>query len=238
MRLLDLLGMRRKLLRTRILTLGVIITGALSIAFAVITFYGQNAGNFVMTVDQELSTRGIMISEDPSFDLPTTRLMTSPIEEARDITYSWIKFNEILETDGQYFDPDYAYIAYTFYLKNIGLETVDISYYIRISDVYKNLDEAIRFLVIEDDTLFKMYQKPDEPDPDTGMLPSYFGLPTPFFFLDASTVLRENIENFRPGDMRKFTIVIWLEGQDPDTTDEILGGMMKAIMNFRIRTEN
>ncbi|MFU8792882.1 MAG: hypothetical protein ACNA7K_02555 [Acholeplasmataceae bacterium] len=235
MRLSDVLGVRRNLLRRRILTLGVIITGALSIAFTLITFYGQNAGNFIMTVDQDALRRGINLSEEPDFNVPTSRLMTNPVSEARDLTYSWLKFDEIMATNGQYFDPDYEYIAYTFYIRNTGSETVDVHYNIRISDVYKNLDEAVRFLVIEDDTIFRMYQKPDRLI--DGELPEYFLLPDPFYFNTNSTVMRHVIENFRPGQTKKFSIVIWLEGQDPDTNDDVLGGMMKAHMNFTIRIE-
>jgi hypothetical protein len=236
MRLSDVLGVRRITFRRRILTLGAIITGALSIAFTLITFYGQNAGNFVMTVDSELSRRGIELSYSQDFRAPTSRLMTDPISEARDITYTWIKIDEILRTDGQFFDPDYSYIAYTFYLRNFGTETIEIAYHIRISDVYRNLDEAVRFLIIEDDEIYRMYQKPDRPI--NGELPVYQFMPTPFYFNNPSTVFRDNIVNFQPGQIKKFSVIIWLEGQDPDTNDSVLGGMMRAHMNFAIKLDD
>ena len=231
MRLSDVLGVRRNLLRRRILTLGVIISGALSIAFTLITFYGQNAGNFIMTVDQDALSRGVVLSEEPTFDLPVSRLMTNPVSEARDLTYAWLKLDEVMATNGQYEDPDFEYIAYTFYIKNSGSETIDLQYVLRISDIYKNLDAAVRFLVIEDDTVSRMYQKPDSEPTE------YFLLPDPFYFHTNSTVMRHVIENFRPGQVKKFSVVIWLEGQDPDTNDSVLGGMMKANMTFTIQNE-
>ena len=231
MRLSDVLGVRRNLLRRRILTLGVIISGALSIAFTLITFYGQNAGNFIMTVDQDALSRGVVLSEEPTFDLPVSRLMTNPVSEARDLTYAWLKLDEVMATNGQYEDPDFEYIAYTFYIKNSGSETIDLQYVLRISDIYKNLDEAVRFLVIEDDTVSRMYQKPDSVPTE------YFLLPDPFYFHTNSTVMRHVIENFRQGQVKKFSVVIWLEGQDPDTNDSVLGGMMKANMTFTIQNE-
>ena len=36
-----------------------------------------------------------------------------------------------------------------------------------------------------------------------------------------------------PGDIDKFTIVIWLEGDDPDCIDNILGGEIKMHMEIR-----
>jgi len=45
-------------------------------------------------------------------------------------------------------------------------------------------------------------------------------------------VLRISKENFKPGDRDKFTIVIWLEGDDPDCVDSIIGGELKLEMNI------
>ncbi len=229
MRLSKVLGVRRVKLRNRILSLGVIITGMLSIAFALITFYGQNAGNFVMTVDELAQDRRIVISEDRDFTYATSRLMTDPIDGAKDITYAWLKLDEIEESNGSYKDPFHDYVAYTFYLKNDGLETVDLSYYIIINDIYKDLDEAIRILII-DDGVETMYMKPDTTNVNT--YPDY--MPVGKHFETEKTVMTTLISNFRPGDVRKFSIVIWLEGNDPDTTDEILGGMIKMQMVFTI----
>lgn len=229
MRLSRVLGVRRVKLRNRIFSLGVIITGMLSIAFALITFYGQNAGNFVMSVDTLARQRGIAISDSADFAYSTSRLMSDPIDSAKDMTYAWLKLDEIEETDGNFVDPDHEYVAYTFYIKNEGLETVDLSYYIRITEVYNELDKAIRVLVI-DDGEETMYMKPDTTNINT--YPEY--MPIGQHFDTQMTVMRKLISNFKPGDIRKFTVVIWLEGNDPDTTDEILGGMIRMHMNFTI----
>ncbi len=229
MRLSKVLGVRRVKLRNRIFTLGVIITGMLSIAFAVITFYGQNAGNFVMSVDTAARMRGIAISTDPTFEYSTGRLMSDPINDARDVTYAWLKIEEVQETDGNFVDMDHDYVAYTFYVKNEGFETVDLSYYIRITEVYNNLDGAIRIIIIDED-IMTMYMKPDSTN-DTHY-PDY--MPAAEHFLTSNTVMRKLIPNFKPGEIRKYSVIVWLEGNDPDTTDEILGGMIKMQMNFTI----
>ena len=36
----------------------------------------------------------------------------------------------------------------------------------------------------------------------------------------------------QPGEIDKFTIVIFLEGDDPDCTDELIGGEMKMHMEI------
>ena len=37
-----------------------------------------------------------------------------------------------------------------------------------------------------------------------------------------------------PGDVHKFTIVIWLEGDDPDCTNELIGGHMGLEMYMHL----
>ncbi|PKK96901.1 MAG: hypothetical protein CVV58_03965 [Tenericutes bacterium HGW-Tenericutes-3] len=233
MNLSKVLGFRRTRIRNRIFTLGVIITGMLSIAFAIITFYGQNAGNFVISVDSIALNRGIILAENINFTNPSPRLMTEPISEARDMTYSWLKIEEVEATNGNYTDIDYDYVAYTFYLMNQGSESVDISYHIRITDIYNDLDSAIRVLVIEDGEE-TIYQKPDELD-ENGNPPYYpENVPDSVDFLSETIVMRKLFTNFKPDQVKKFSIIIWLEGYDPDTVDEILGGMIRLQMNFSI----
>ncbi|MFP4177890.1 MAG: hypothetical protein ACLFTZ_03915, partial [Acholeplasmataceae bacterium] len=241
MRFSELIGIKRVVKsRARIYTLGVIITGILSVMVSIITFYGQNTGNFTMSLDEDAAERGIELSVDSSFADPTTRLMMESVEDAKDMTYAWIDFEGIRETDGQFVDIDPVtgninnrYIAYSFYLRNSGLETVDIDYYTRISEVLNDMDEAVRFLIIEDDEIERMYQKPDEPD-DEGNPPTYYQMPEGNEFESSAVVFRERIINFKPNDVKRFSVVIWLEGQDPDTTDDILGGKIRANMNFTI----
>ena len=42
---------------------------------------------------------------------------------------------------------------------------------------------------------------------------------------------------FKPGDISKITVVIWIEGNDPDCTDDILGGEFKVDMVMNVVAE-
>ena len=230
MRLSKVLGVRRIKIRNRIFTLGIIISGMLSLTFGVITFYGQNAGNMIMMVDPTADNRSIRITIDPERKDLETRLMSEPIEGARDITFSWIKLDEIIETYGNYVDEDHDYVAYTFYVVNDGMETVDLRYYVRITDIYKNLDDGIRVIIV-DEGVTTLYMKPDQTN-DTYYPDS---MPPAKHFLSSRLVMRQQINNFKPGDYRKISVVIYLEGFDPDTTDALLGGMIKMEMVFSLQ---
>jgi hypothetical protein len=229
MKLSDVLSVKRRIFINRFLSLGVIITAILSIVFALITFYGQNAGNFVMSIDAAAKLRGIVMSETEDFEIKTTRLLSDPVIDARDVTYAWLKIDEVKKATGNFYDRDHDYVAYTFYLKNDGLETVDLVYYLRITSVYNNLDRAIRVLIIEDDQE-TMYMRPDEIS-HTDYPDDY---PRSTHFLTDRMVARVNITNFRPNQVKKFSVIIWIEIYDPDTTDEILGGMIRMEMVFSV----
>lgn len=219
--------------KRRLYTIGLLISLFLSISFGVVTFYGQDTGNFVMNVDYDAFNRGIILSETKSFESKSSRLMTDPVEGAQDITYNWLQIDQVEATDGNYIDPDLDYMAYTFYLENNGLETVDITYSIRITQVLKDLDKAIRILIIEDGEQ-TIYQKQDEAD-ELGNPPVYsVSLPLSKLFIDDNTVTRESIIRFTPSQIKKFSVIMWIEGEDPDTTDKIAGGSIKMQMSFSI----
>lgn len=232
MRLSEVLGVRKIVARNSIITIGLMISAFLSVAIGVVTFYGQHAGNFVMTLDKKSFERGIVLSTSDEFLAPTPRLVANPVEDVKDVTYSWLKLDSVSKTNGDFYDPDYKYVAYTFYLKNNGTETVDVGYTIKITDLYRNIDEAIRVLLIEDDTVVKMYQKPDN------IVHNYPNdMPEGIHFINNDTICNEIIENFRPNQIKKYSIIIWLEGEDPDCVDEIRGGMIKLNMKFTIAGE-
>ena len=51
-------------------------------------------------------------------------------------------------------------------------------------------------------------------------------------FVDGKTVALQQVTNLKPGDIDKYTVVLWIEGSDPECTDNILGGEFKVQMIF------
>jgi hypothetical protein len=150
------------------------------------------------------------------------------------MTYSWLKIEEVEATNGNYTDPDHDYVAYTFYIQNTGSETVDVTYYVRITDDTRRLKHAVRVLVIEDgvQSMYMMEDRIDLEDPPfyPDIMPE--GIP----FLTEQMVMRKTFTNFKKGQIKKFSILVWLEGYDQDTNDDILGGSIKMAMNFTVNT--
>ena len=52
------------------------------------------------------------------------------------------------------------------------------------------------------------------------------------FYKDDTVVLKSR-NDFKVGDIDKFTIVIYLEGEDPDCLNDIIGGEIKMHMEIR-----
>ena len=51
-------------------------------------------------------------------------------------------------------------------------------------------------------------------------------------FESEDTVMLECRQNFAPGDIDRFTVVIFIEGDDPDCTNALLGGELKMHMDI------
>ena len=53
-------------------------------------------------------------------------------------------------------------------------------------------------------------------------------------FESENLIVKKDVDNFASGDVAKITVVIWLEGDDPDCVDDILGGQLKIDMVMEI----
>ena len=180
-------------------------------------------GRFTITLDQRLANDNkIVIYEDNEIKENKRKLSARDLEFMDNISIDWIPTNIDTEANGSHNGDNY--IAYTFYVENEGTDTVDYWYSIVIDDVIKNVDEAARVMIYlngEKTVYAKINALTNEPEKDT----------TPFFSKDKAVL--EERKAFSPGDIDKFTVVIWLEGDDPDCTDNILGGEIKMHMEIR-----
>ena len=148
-------------------------------------------------------------------------LEATKLEFMDNISIKWLPENIDNEAEGSHNGQNY--LAYTFYLENKGSETINYWYEIPIDDVIKNVDEAIRIMVYRNGER-TVYAKPNattgEAEPGTEK------------FYSTSEVAVEGRKDFKPGDVDKFTIVIFLEGDDPECKDNLIGGEMKMHMEI------
>lgn len=227
----------KKRIQKNLVKLGLIITALLALIVWIVTLYGQNVGTFVARVNPD--SEGISLSLDPNFSFSTTRLSSEPVDDATNITQSDIP-EDITEGNGSKNDPLGNYIAYSFYLKNTGGVMVTYQAKITIDGVYKNVDSAIRLKVYEEsgDTLnTTVYAKAASENEDGTLVPEVdpMGETSPFKEKKLVNTLLKS--GFQVGQITKYTIVIWLEGNDPECIDTLKGGSIKFSMIFSITND-
>jgi hypothetical protein len=192
----------------------------LGISYALSAFVNK-AGNFTVWISDE-DMNLITLSDTADFEKCATMLEADIIPQMDNITKSWMPEN-LDEVDGCHNGDNY--IAYTFYLKNAGENEIDYSSQIDIHAVTKAADNAVRVMVIKngEETVYAKAQKgSNEPEPDT------------VAFLSNTQVFKNTTEGFESGAVDKYTVVIWLEGNDPECIDDIRGGVVKMSMNFKV----
>ena len=215
-------GLKRKkkrAKRARIILLVLIVLFTLSYLILGIIY---NGGRFTITLDPNFSSKsGIVLYDNLQRKNKVNRLYASNIDFMDNISVNWIKPNVNDEADGPHNGDNY--IAYTFYLENDGPEIINYWLEGYIDDVIKNVDEAVRIMIFLNGEK-TIYAKKN-------MLTGKAEKDTEMFYSNDLPILRQR-KDFKPGDIDKYTIVIWLEGDDPDCVDAIIGGEIKMHMDI------
>lgn len=203
---------KRKLF-VKIIQISFILLFAIVSIIYFVMYMIYNGRGFTIRVDKDLTNSNIFLSLNENGDDAVRQLTSKSVEYMDNISVNWISPN--IDNEGTGTHNGDNYYAYTFYLHNKGDETINYWYEIDIGDVLLNLDYAIRIMVIRngEKTIYaKLNEKTKEPEKDTVA-----------FFKNEIPVL-EGVKNFKPGDKDRFTIVVWIEGDDPDCNNELIGG--------------
>ena len=208
---------RQKVLK---LLLGALVLFLINVYIVLAIFY--RGENFTITLDSEYGREsGLVIYEKLEEKYERTFLRSDDIEFFTDISINWLPKN--IDEEGEGSHNGRNYIAYTFYAENMGQDTINYWATIEIDDVVKDVDEAIRVMVFKNGNKV-VYAKNNpttgNPEPDT------------VEFHDEDTVMLEVTEDFQVGDIDKYTVVIWVEGDDPQCKNNLIGGEIKMHMTL------
>lgn len=212
---------KKALLTTKIVILCIFTLMLISFILLSIVF---SVNRFTISLDSKLHDKdGIVIYTDLTEKASQRKLYADSIDNLDNITYDWIKKEDLNgEIDGSHNGDNY--IAYTFYIENQGNTSVNYWYEIKIDDVIREVDEAIRVIVnLNGEEV--IYAKKNK---ETGLEEAN----TKMFYKD-DVVVSKGRERFNIGDIDKFTIIIYLEGNDPDCLNNIIGGEIKMHMDIR-----
>ena len=181
----------------------------------------KDTGSFSVGVNKvDIVKYGITLSDSRDMTHASSRLNADISERITNISVDDLPAN-LDAIDGQHNGSDY--IAYTFYMMNAGEEEVTYEYQLTISNVYKGLDEAVRVrLYVDGEYTDFAKTRSDGKGAEPGT--------TEFYSL--GVVTKKTVEGFKPGDIVRFTVVIWLEGSDPDCVDRVIDGLANFEMQI------
>lgn len=218
---------RRYKVIVRILSvLLVVLVALVAIAYAVSYFFDKYGSFTVMVNKYDMINQGLTLSETPEYSKSIATLNAGILYDMTNISGEDLPDN-IDKINGAHNGDNY--IAYTFYLINSGNDTVSYDGVMTMDNVTLGVDEAIRIAVYKngEKTIYGKTKSDGsgiEGDCDKE-------------FESSTVVMSTSTDKLKPDGKDKYTVVVWLEGNDPDCLDNIIGGTMKLGMTFKI-TEN
>ena len=183
-------------------------------------FMQEKMGNFTINLDRlELFRKGIAIADEGYFEKPTARLTANTVTDATNISIDDIP-EDVDQIDGGHNGDNY--MAYTYYVRNAGKEDVYYNARITLDSCAKGAEEAVRVAVWRNGERTVYAWPSADGTPEDGCEN----------FVDEKTVCRFREEDFLVGNVDKYTIVIWMEGDDPECVDRIVGGSVEFSMHI------
>ena len=211
-------------------------------------YLSEVKGRFTINLTADMMRSGFELCESPDFDDTKTRLFAAEIQNSN-ATSVYEMSRGLAEADGSHNGP--AYLAYTFYIRNGGVEPTSYGYTVNILSETLNTASAAWVMFFEDGHQIMYAEKTPDGDPE-----NLWGYPEPPFydsaydpgaqyyqdegrwgivttpFIDEYTALQGFVTDMEPGAVKKYTVVVWLEGDDPDCTNSIMGGHVSFNVQF------
>lgn len=226
--------------------------GALVTFFAVLMPFAVIAnqkGNFRVTMSDELMQNDFELSDTESFETPKMTLASKVLEEVN--AYSVADLPDNLNTGSGSQNMDDV-IIYNFWIRNNGEKAMDYDWYLVLNEATKNVDAAT-WIMLYDQNGMNIYAEAREdgtPEETNGYLEpplyaqaaspqtqyrqdgedSWSVITTPY--AEKRIAAEGTVEQMQPGESRKYTVVIWVEGDDPDCTEDLIGGHAGYGMRF------
>lgn len=206
--------------KIRPILLSVVICSMFFLVLMAIT--SNRNGNLTIFIDRSSATKSLSLSESKSLSNPQGKIYGPSIGNAWNITEDMIPKDTYL-MDGN--NSGTNYIAYTFYVFNSGIENLDYSMRFNIENTSKKLDEAIRVRLYVNDvstTYAKKNSTNGEAESGTSL------------FESDDCITSETVTDFAPNSYTKYSLLIWVESDDPDCTNDKIGGSITLSMSFNV----
>ena len=203
--------------RMHLLLLGLLL--AVAVLF-IAAFAQEKMGNFTINLNRlELYRKGISIADNGDFDGATARLVANTVQDATNISIDDIPA-DVDGVDGGHNGKNY--MAYTYYVRNAGKEDLGYIASITLDSCAKGAEKAVRIAVYQNGERIVYAAPADDGGTEDGCEN----------FLSDKIVCQYENKDFLVGNVDRYTIVIWMEGDDPDCVDAIIGGSVEFSMSI------
>ena len=197
--------------------LGMLLLVAVLFIFA---FMQEKMGNFTINLNRlELYRKGISIADNGDFDGATARLTASTVEDATNISIDDLP-EDIDNLNGSHNGKNY--MAYTYYVRNAGKEDLGYKASITLDSCAKGAEKAVRVAVWRNGERV-VYAAPAADGGEENGCKN---------FKSDDVVCTYTEKKFLVGNVDRYTIVIWMEGDDPECVDSIIGGSVEFSMKI------
>ena len=186
----------------------------------IFAFMQEKMGNFTINLNRlELYRKGISIADNGDFDGATARLTASTVEDATNISIDDLP-EDIDDLDGSHNGKNY--MAYTYYVRNAGKEDLGYKASITLDSCAKGAEKAVRVAVWRNGERV-VYAAPATDGGEENGCKN---------FKSDDVVCTYTEKKFLVGNVDRYTIVIWMEGDDPECVDSIIGGSVEFSMKI------
>ena len=225
----------------------------------------QLRGHFTINMSDDLFREGFVLSDSVWFDMPSTHLFCTPAENVPCVSISHLP-QDLDETDGEHHGEYFAYtfycrnegestVGYDWQVslnsesRNLAsatwvmiFEDGEMTFYAQPN---VETGEAEALPAFDDNTrgyielpLQQFTKNPESQYETIAEKEAYtYSRVIPEKFISDRVVAQGQQTQVAPGDVHKYTVVIWLEGDDPDCTDELIGGHVGMEFQFEMIEE-
>ena len=225
----------RKRKMRKFIALGAGVSTTVVTSFAIIAFLGRHVGTF--TVSLEAKNVELTLSEDSSFKNSSSYLRVNEVPRFQEFTYSNFEDSKYENIDSDQTSIDLGanpkneslnFFKYTFFVKNVGVTPAKYDFSLNIVENVaasdgRSLDDTMRVMVYDNGEK-TVYAKRSQTKNMAGDFRSAISINDyeandlyPFqgyaeMFVSPTTILTSTDNPLGVNEIRRYTIVTWLEG--------------------------
>lgn len=208
-----------------------VLTAAIVITYGLLNLVTQNA--LTVKTKADIEQLRLTLSESKNFEKEVNILRLGTSKALNEVTF--LDIPSTIDDEGYEIQNTDFYSAFTFYVRNSGSVTYNYSMQMEITKQSDSYNKYIRVMIFENGNRDVYALKKN--DGQSELLNDQYGSFTTPFVSD-TILFNRSFPNFEPLQVNKYTVVIWLEGNDSDSdgskeaNDKIINGFCQLGITF------